>query len=131
MSTSIRDFLRVLLLLPTVWIVACATGEIAETTTGSSSSSGSGSTGTGGSDLGPCGVDCSGFETPECTVSVCNTGQWLGPLNTCIVVPAPKGTSCDDGQFCTTNDACDNGTCVGGTKNTCGLTVAPCSAVIC
>jgi len=62
---------------------------------------------------------------------VCNTGQELGPLNTCVVVPSPKGTACDDGKFCTINDVCDNGSCAGGTPNGCGVTPAPCSAVIC
>jgi hypothetical protein len=85
----------------------------------------------GGEDLGPCGVDCSQFQTPPCTVAVCNTGQELGPINTCVVVPAPQGTTCDDGVFCTANDTCDGGTCTGGTTEHCGKKPAPCSAVIC
>jgi hypothetical protein len=76
-------------------------------------------------------VDCESFETPQCTVAVCNTGQEIGPLNTCVVIPAPKGTACDDGLFCTIGDACDNGTCGGGSPNTCGVKQSPCSAVIC
>jgi hypothetical protein len=76
-------------------------------------------------------VDCSAFETPECTVAVCNTGQVIGPINTCIVIPAPKGTACDDGLFCTVGDSCNNGTCQGGTQNTCGIASSPCSAVVC
>ena len=47
------------------------------------------------------------------------------------MVPSPEGTGCDDGQFCTTNDVCDNGSCSGGTQNDCGLKLDPCSAVIC
>src|SRR5437763_593231 len=31
---------------------------------------------------------------------------------------APNGTSCSDGNLCTTNDVCTNGTC-GGTPVTC------------
>jgi hypothetical protein len=99
---------------------------IPETTT---STSGSG--GTGGGDLGPCGVDCSKFQTPQCMAAVCNTGQWAGPLNTCIVVPADDGTKCDDGKFCTTDDACSNGACVGAMENTCGFPASPCVSVIC
>jgi hypothetical protein len=77
-------------------------------------------------------VDCSKFETPQCTVAVCNVGQVLGALNTCIVVPAAAGTACDDSQFCTVNDVCDDaGACVGGTQNNCGIKPDPCSAVIC
>src|SRR4051812_37657801 len=99
----VRDFLRVWLLLPVVWIVACATGELPNSA--SSSSSG----GPDGGDFGPCGVDCAKLETSKCTIAVCNTGQVVGPLNICVVIPAPKGTACDDGKFCTINDVCDDG----------------------
>jgi len=133
MVGRIRNLLPVLLLLPVVWNVGCSCGSgvppISDSTSSSSSSS---SSGTGGSDLGPCGVDCGAFETPQCTVAVCNTGQEIGPLNTCVVVPAPKNSPCDDGQFCSIGDVCDGtGTCVGGSQNTCGVTPSPCSAVIC
>ena len=65
-----------------------------------------------GNDAGPCGEDCSLIETPPCSVAVCNTGQVIGPLNTCIVVPAAQGPACDDGLFCTLGDTCDgNGAC--------------------
>ena len=129
MVSYLKDFLRVWLLLPAVCIVACAVGEAPST--GSSSGSSSSSGGPGGGHPGPCGMDCSKFKTPPCTVAVCNIGQELGALNTCIVVPSPKGTACDDGHFCTTNDVCDNGICAGGTPNDCGVTHSPCSAVIC
>jgi hypothetical protein len=76
-------------------------------------------------------VDCSKFETPLCTIAVCNTGQEIGPLNTCVVVPSPAGTACDDGHFCTINDVCDKGSCAGSTPNSCGIKPAACSAVIC
>ncbi len=133
MVGRMRDFLRVWLLLPVLWLVACAVGQApVPTDTTSTSTSGSTGTGTGGSDLGPCGVDCSQFQTPQCTVAVCNTGQVLGQLNTCVVVPAPQGTTCDDALFCTANDTCDaKGACTGGTQNTCGKKPDPCSAVIC
>jgi hypothetical protein len=80
----------------------------------------------------PCGIDCAGLDTPACTVAVCNLGQVIGPLNSCVVVPADQGTSCDDGQFCTSEDACNgDGSCVGGSPNDCGLAKSPCDAVIC
>lgn len=79
----------------------------------------------------PCGVDCSTIQTPPCTVAVCNTGQELGPVNTCVVKSAPSGTACDDGTFCTMNDTCQNGVCVGGPQNDCGLAHTPCEAVLC
>ncbi|MBK8252220.1 MAG: immune inhibitor A [Polyangiaceae bacterium] len=92
---------------------------------------GEGGTGGTGGDLGPCGIDCSKIETPTCTVAVCNTGQVVGTINTCVVVPAPSGTSCDDGKFCTIADSCEEGVCVGGGKNVCGLAVSPCESVLC
>src|SRR5277367_2462274 len=131
MVACVRDVLRTWLLLSVVCIVACRQGQAPDqsATSSSSSSSGSGS-GTGGGHDGPCGVDCSKLQTATCTVAVCNTGQVVGPLNTCVVVPA-DGSACDDGQFCTTNDVCMNGACVGGTQNDCGMTPLPCESVIC
>jgi hypothetical protein len=128
----LRNFIWVWLLLGVMWSAGCTCipGELPDSTTGTSSSTSSG-TGTGGSDLGPCGVDCSKFETPPCTMAVCNTGQAIGAINTCIVIASPKGTTCDDGKFCTVNDTCDSGACSGGTPNRCGAPPDPCSAVIC
>nr|UZH23235.1 hypothetical protein [myxobacterium MSr12020] len=133
MLGRIKDFRLLLLLLPVMWNTAscsCTGGDVlVSEDAGTSSSS---SSGAGGGDLGPCGVDCSQIETPQCAVAVCNTGQVLGPLNTCVVVPAPKGTSCDDGKFCTQGDACDeSGACAGGPPNHCGIKADPCSSVIC
>lgn len=128
MFGRIRDVLRCLPLLPAVSIAACCSVGEAPVSTDSGDGGGGAA---GGVDLGPCGVDCAQLETPQCTVAVCNTGQVLGPLNTCIVVPSPSGTACDDGRFCTTGEVCDNGTCVGGHRNDCGVTPSPCSAVIC
>jgi hypothetical protein len=76
-------------------------------------------------------VDCSALDTPQCTISVCNTGQELGPQNTCVVIPLPTNTACDDGKFCTVGDVCDGGTCAGEIQNTCGIETSPCEAVIC
>ncbi len=94
------------------------------------SSSGN-SSGSGGGDAGTCSVDCAGLTTAPCTVAVCNTGQVQGPLNTCIVVPAADGSACDDGLFCTTSDTCNQGQCVGGAQNDCGMAIGPCSSVTC
>src|SRR5262245_40204651 len=55
-------------------------------------------------DLGPCGVDCAKIGTPQCTVAVCNTGQVVGPINVCVVVPVPDDSACDDVKFCTIGD---------------------------
>ncbi|MFO0548432.1 MAG: immune inhibitor A [Polyangiaceae bacterium] len=108
----------------------CGDGEIPDLGGGGSGGTG-GTGGAGGADLGPCGMDCSAVPTPLCSEAVCNTGQVLGPLFTCVVVASPKGTECDDGVFCTVGEACDAGQCVGGTKNDCGLALSPCDAAIC
>ncbi len=93
---------------------------------GSSSSSSSSS-----GDLGPCGEDCSKRETAPCLIAVCNTGQEQGPLDTCVVVPATKGTACDDGKFCTVSDVCDDGVCGGGSTNHCGIKTVGCESILC
>ena len=134
MVAYIKNFIRVWLFVPVVWSAGCSCGAgiAPSTTTSTSSSTGEmSSSSTGGVDHGPCGIDCGKFETPPCTIAVCNTGQVLGALNTCVVIPAPNGTTCDDAKFCTVNDTCDNGACAGGTPNECGVKKDPCSAVIC
>ena len=130
MLGRIKNFLP-LVVLPVVWFAAsCSVGEFPVVEDGGSSSSGSG--GGGGSDL-PCGIDCSTLETSPCLMAVCNDKPPLlpGPVNSCVVIPRPTGTACDDGKFCTVNDTCDNGTCVGGSQNTCGILAEPCSSIIC
>jgi len=53
------------------------------------------------------GVDCSSLDD-ACNVGTCD------PLDgSCGVSPRPDGTSCDDGDACTTMDACSAGACVG------------------
>lgn len=130
MPFRIRDFLfcLVLLLVVSGTGCTCVDGELPELDGGGGSG---GNGGAGGEDLGPCGMDCATLDTPPCTMGVCNTGQALGPVNSCVVVASPKGTSCDDGVFCTSEDACDSGVCVGGTTNDCGLAPGPCDALIC
>lgn len=130
-----RDAHWLLILLPVVaWsfggCYATPEGLVPETSSSSSSSSTSSSSSSG--DLGPCGEDCSLIETATCLVAVCNTGQVPGPINTCVVVNAPKGTSCDDGKFCTIADQCDGeGSCTGGDQNRCGIKPDPCSSILC
>jgi hypothetical protein len=122
-----RDFLRVWLLVSVAWLVGCYPGGSVPTASSSTTTSG-----TGGGHVGPCGVDCSAFKTEPCTVAVCNTGQVPGnPIDTCIVIPAEDGTTCDDGKFCTVNDFCDKGVCIGGPQNNCGTSPGSCSSVIC
>ncbi|UJR85737.1 hypothetical protein [Sandaracinus amylolyticus] len=52
-------------------------------------------------------VDCGGLDGP-CVVGVCN------PVSgACRTEPRANGTGCDDGDRCTTNDACSAGACHG------------------
>ncbi|MBW2454449.1 MAG: hypothetical protein JRI68_08055 [Deltaproteobacteria bacterium] len=85
----------------------------------------SGTAGTGGSPS-PCAVDCTQIQAPQCQVAQCNaqTGQ-------CEVVADTDGSACDDGQFCTVEDACVAGVCASGPDNDCGITASACEAVSC
>jgi len=106
------------------------TGTPSTTTGGGSGAGGKG--GAGGSHSGPCGMDCSTITTQDCFKAVCNEGDFPGPVGQCVVVPEDAGVSCDDGQFCTVDDACDGaGQCVGGPQNTCGMTAPECQTIIC
>jgi len=103
--------------------------------TGTGVTTGGGNTGTGGqggADLGPCGQDCGAIEAPPCFESVCNDGTYPGPVGSCVVVPEGAGVGCDDGMFCTVDDACDGtGVCMGGGANDCGMTAAECNEIVC
>jgi len=57
-------------------------------------------------------VDCSLFST-QCTKGICD------PVDGCKAVPVNNGISCDDGQFCTSDEACVDGACSGGTATLC------------
>jgi len=98
---------------------------------GMTSVGGGGEGGSGGGNTGLCDTDCSKIDTPDCNVAVCNDGQYPGTVGECVVVPEDNGTTCDDGMFCTTGDACVDGACVGGPQNTCGMQVGPCEEVSC
>lgn len=98
---------------------------------GMGATTGSGQGGDGGEDPGPCGTDCSQISTGNpCLEAVCNTGQHPGPVNQCVVVPA-DGNACEDGEFCTADDTCLDGVCVGGPPNDCGLNPMECEQVVC
>jgi hypothetical protein len=88
-----------------------------------------GAGGAGGQSL--CAQDCSEIDTPPCLVAVCNEGEYPGQVGACAVVDAPAGTECDDGLFCTVNDTCSAGACVGGPQNDCDLNPPPCTEITC
>jgi hypothetical protein len=85
-----------------------------------------GEAGAGGSSL-PCGIDCSTIATGNsCKQSKCDEVS-----GNCSIVDSEDGTACDDEQFCTTNDACSAGSCLGGPPNDCGMSVPQCQLVVC
>lgn len=66
----------------------------------------------------PCGSDGN-----QCTSDQCNgSGACTHPNNT---------ASCDDGQFCTVNDACGGGSCVGGPARDCSFLSSACNTGVC
>ncbi len=50
-------------------------------------------------------MDCSALDS-ACAVGVCGDG-------TCVTMPRPDGTICDDADACTAGDACASGVCTG------------------
>jgi len=110
--------LPLLAFLPLAAGGACATGVQLATggAGGASSSTGEGgSAPDGGSDAlsGPCtaAADCVAFND-QCNAGTCVNG-------TCVKAPANELAPCDDGLFCTENDACMSGVCTGGTAKYC------------
>jgi hypothetical protein len=106
-------------------------------TTTTVSAGGSGGVGQGGAmggsggQPGLCAQDCTAINTPQCLKGVCNDGQYQGVIGECVIVP-DEGVSCDDGEFCTIDDLCDdNGVCVGGPPNDCGMMPLACELVTC
>jgi hypothetical protein len=118
-----RAFRRVAFAAASLVVCACATGVSVDDGQGGGPAGGGGagggttvgttsSTGAGGS-TGPCVMkeDCAALDDP-CNVGTCING-------TCEKTPANESGSCDDGQWCTENDACHLGACVGGTEKYC------------
>jgi len=77
-------------------------------------------------------ADCS-WLSAACIIGVCNP---TGPSNpdgfTCEPQFKPKGTSCNDGLYCTVSDQCDDtGWCGGGTPNPCDAVKDSCNDAQC
>ena len=69
--------------------------------------------------------DCSAA-AGECQVGVCDDGD-----DACIAEPADDGTGCDDGQWCTVDEACSSGVCTGGVERDCQPLVGQCEIGSC
>jgi alpha-tubulin suppressor-like RCC1 family protein len=78
--------------------------------------------------LSNCPVDCanvlSALSERGCYKLICNEA-----LGQCEQVPN-DGASCDDDLYCTTDDVCEDGTCVGGKARDCG-TAMDCAMPLC
>ena len=69
--------------------------------------SGAGAAGTGDATVCPSADECD--DGNPCTADQCQAGA-------CVHVPLANETPCDDGKVCTTNDACQAGTCTGSAR---------------
>ena len=59
--------------------------------------------------------DCSG-EGDQCNAGICDEDN-----NTCTSEPVADNTPCDDGSFCTVDNVCQQGSCVGESRDCSGL----------
>jgi hypothetical protein len=92
-------------------------GEGGEGGEGGGNSSGGG--GAGPADSGPPDVQIECMSAGDCGAfnGVCSVGQCVNGL--CQNAPANEFGSCDDGLFCTVDDICVNGACLGGASKFC------------
>ncbi len=66
-----------------------------------------------------CGGNCNTTADCPATGNVCTTSVCSQTLKQCVVQNVQNQTTCDDGLPCTTNDACQNGKCLGGAQKNC------------
>jgi hypothetical protein len=108
----------------------CATAvSVNSTSTGGGGDGSGGTPGVGGSggavviDAGPDVVDsgpsgpCTSAADCASQVDTCNTGTCINGV--CEKMPANEFGACNDGLFCTENDVCQAGKCVGGSMKLC------------
>ncbi len=108
---------------------ACATGTNPKDGSGGAFPTTSSEGGGGEGGMPPvfkCGIDCGKVQTDGCHLARCNEKTLM-----CEVVTAPDGKACSDGKFCTIEDACAKGVCVGGKPNDCGQTPELCHQIAC
>jgi hypothetical protein len=69
--------------------------------------------------------DCSG-EDDQCNTGVCDESA-----GACVADPVADDTPCDDGQYCTVDDACQQGVCEGGGARSCSAAGGSCRTGTC
>lgn len=73
-----------------------------------------------------------GAKTCNSAADACNTGICDEAKQNCVKKPKAATTSCNDGQYCSTNDKCDGkGSCVGGKARVCQSNPNACKAGYC
>ena len=92
------------------------------TTASTTSTTIASSTGTGL----PCGQDCSTIEVPVCFEATCNA-----QTHACEIHASSDETPCEDGLFCTVDDACSDGVCQPGKAFDCGADIDECNGLTC
>jgi hypothetical protein len=133
--------LGLFVLAPVAFGGACATtvqaGSTSEGSGGSSTVTGMAggvtTSGTGGVPLLDAGPD---VPTSSCVVAadclgmadICNVGTCINGM--CAKTPANENGACNDGKFCTENDLCQNGHCVGGSAKFCS-SLDSCHLAVC
>lgn len=70
-------------------------------------------------------LDCSA-KGDQCKIAICDEAQ-----KACVAAQKPDGTSCNDGMFCTIQDVCNAGTCVGGKPRDCSAAANQCTDGTC
>ena len=98
------------------------TGSTSATTSASSSGGGGGGAGGAAPDGGPDAppavhIDCANAADCAAFDDQCNEGSCVN--GSCQKLAANEFGSCDDGVYCTENDTCQAGACVGGTTKFC------------
>jgi hypothetical protein len=71
-----------------------------------------------------CTAGTCGGTPRDCSASgnQCNDGTCSEAQRQCLARPKPDGTTCTDGRYCTVNDACATGQCVGTTRDCSAVT---------
>ena len=132
--------LGLLALLPLAFGGACATAVTTGSTATSTGAGGEATTGTGGQGTGggpviidagpdaPPGGPCTGAADCLAMTDICNVGTCINGM--CAKAEANENGACNDGKYCTENDVCQKGACVGGSSKFCS-SLDSCHLAVC